>query len=249
MTITSNPQPSKPLSLEVLTRVALPTRRHSPGDAGHGHVDAELVAFEPSLGGEHVALLIKNWDKSRTPLVRVHSECLTGDVFGSARCDCGAQLDEAVQLMKWQGGIILYLRQEGRGIGLYNKLKAYRLQDEGLDTYEANRALGLAEDARDYRVAGAMLHALGVRRCRLLTNNPVKCEQLRAGGIDVEQHGTGVHVTKANRRYLEAKAHHGRHLITLPTPATHVGALPEQAVPRHVAAALPEPALPEREDS
>ena len=221
-------QHDTPVNLNVLTRVTLPTRRHSPGDTGDDHVDAELVAFEPPIGGEHVALLIKNWDQSGTPLVRVHSECLTGDVFGSARCDCGPQLDEAIQLMKWQGGIVLYLRQEGRGIGLYNKLKAYRLQDEGLDTYEANRALGLAEDARDYHVAGAMLRTLGVQRCRLLTNNPIKSEQLRASGIDVEQYGTGVHLTKANRRYLEAKVLRGRHLIELPTTPARVGAVLEQ---------------------
>ena len=101
---------------------------------------------------------------------------------GSERCDCGPQLTEALQRMEWAGGVVLYLRQEGRGIGLYSKLKAYRLQDEGLDTYEANRALNLAEDARDFHIAGAMLKAFGITRCRLLSNNPEKRSQLEASG-------------------------------------------------------------------
>src|SRR5918998_6622153 len=120
------------------------------------------------------------------PLVRPHSECLTGDVFGSQRCDCGAQLREAVERIADAGGYLLYLRQEGRGIGLYNKLDAYALQDAGLDTYEANVALGFGEDERDYGVAAEMLFALGVRRIDLLTNNPDKVAQLREAGVRVD---------------------------------------------------------------
>ena len=204
--------------LQVLATVPVPVR---PATGAHdGHVDAHMVSFEPQIGGEHVAVLVGAWQRDEAPLVRVHSECLTGDVFGSARCDCGPQLDEALRRMASRGGIILYLRQEGRGIGLYNKLNAYRLQDEGLDTYEANRALDLAEDARDFRIAAAMLAALDVRRCRLLSNNPEKREQLEAAGIEVvEQVPTGVYLTPVNRPYLEAKVRRARHQIRLPLSA------------------------------
>src|SRR5919197_1307857 len=121
----------------------------------------------------------------RIPLVRPHSECLTGDVFGSQRCDCGPQLREAVERIAAAGGYLLYLRQEGRGIGLYNKLDAYSLQDAGLDTYEANVALGHGEDERDYAAAAQMLDALGACRIALLTNNPDKVDQLRGLGVTV----------------------------------------------------------------
>src|SRR2546430_1042563 len=117
-------------------------------------------------------------DGAAVPLVRPHSECLTGDVFGSQRCDCGPQLREAVERIAVAGGFLLYLRQEGRGVGLYTKLDAYALQDAGLDTYEANVALGHGEDERDYTVAAQMLRALGVQRVALLSNNPDKAEQL-----------------------------------------------------------------------
>src|SRR6188472_1997176 len=142
-----------------------------------------------------------------TPLVRPHSECLTGDVFGSQRCDCGAQLREAVELIADAGGYLLYLRQEGRGIGLYAKLDAYALQDMGLDTYEANLALGHGEDERSYVAAAQMLHALGLSRVALLSNNPDKARQLRSCAVTVvEQLPTGVYVSAANLRYLETKA-------------------------------------------
>jgi GTP cyclohydrolase II len=163
-------------------------------------------------GREHLAVGLG--DRVPTPLVRLHSECLTGEVFGSERCDCGPQLREAVERIAASGGYLLYLRQEGRGIGLYDKIDAYALQDGGLDTYEANRALGHAEDERDYTVAGQMLTALGVRRLRLLTNNPDKARQLTELGLDVaEQLPTGVHVSAANLGYLVAKARHGAHLL------------------------------------
>ena len=150
------------------------------------------------------------------PLVRLHSECLTGDVFGSERCDCGPQLREAVERLSIEGGALLYLRQEGRGIGLYAKLDAYALQDQGLDTYEANAALGRGEDERDYTAAAQMLQASGLPRIRLLTNNPDKVRQLVALGITVEQVvPTSVHLTAANARYLQAKRDHTGHVLNL----------------------------------
>jgi GTP cyclohydrolase II len=166
-------------------------------------------------GREHVALGLGDWtgsfDRSaaggRAPLVRPHSECLTGDVFGSQRCDCGPQLREAVERIAAAGGLLLYLRQEGRGIGLYPKLDAYALQDAGLDTYEANLALGRRADERDYTAAAQMLLALGVRRIALLSNNPDKAEQLdRVGVAVVERVRTGVYLSPANAEYLAAKA-------------------------------------------
>lgn len=148
----------------------------------------------------------------RLPLVRPHSECLTGDVFGSQRCDCGPQLRESVERIADAGGFLLYLRQEGRGIGLYAKLEAYALQDLGLDTYEANLALGHGEDERSYVAAAQMLHALGVTEVALLSNNPDKARQLHRCGVRVAaQVPTGVHLSEVNGRYLAAKAQRGAH--------------------------------------
>ncbi|MFG3697990.1 GTP cyclohydrolase II [Micromonospora sp. NPDC047620] len=154
---------------------------------------------------------------SSPPLVRPHSECLTGDVFGSQRCDCGPQLREAVERIAAAGGYLLYLRQEGRGIGLYAKLDAYALQDAGLDTYEANLALGHRPDERDYTVAAQMLAALGVERVALLSNNPDKAAQLgRLGVVVASRVATGVHLSPANAGYLAAKVSHGDHALDLP---------------------------------
>ena len=156
-------------------------------------------------------------DDDHVPLIRPHSECLTGDVFGSERCDCGQQLREAVERIADAGGYLLYLRQEGRGIGLYSKLEAYALQDDGADTYEANLALGHGEDERSYLAAAQMLHALGAPTVALLSNNPDKARQLRSWGVTVvDQVPTGVYVSEANRRYLETKARRGRHTLELP---------------------------------
>ncbi|MEV7981231.1 GTP cyclohydrolase II [Streptomyces sp. NPDC086519] len=180
-------------------------------------VDAELVTFHGLTDGqEHVAVVLGEPAPGALPLVRLHSECLTGDVFGSARCDCGPQLREAVERIADRGGVLLYLRQEGRGIGLYNKLDAYALQDQGLDTYEANAALGLPEDARDYTAAAQMLAALGITELDLLSNNPDKAEQLRGLGVTVRDRvPTGVFSTAHNVRYLRAKVLHTQHTLPL----------------------------------
>ena len=177
---------------------------------------AQVMSFTGLVdGAEHLALQLGRPDG--VPLVRPHSECLTGDVFGSQRCDCGPQLREAVERITAAGGYLLYLRQEGRGIGLYDKLDAYALQDTGLDTYEANLALGHAEDERDYTVAAQMLHALGQSRVALLSNNPDKVAQLCGLGVVVtERVPTGVHLSPANARYLATKARSGAHLMDLP---------------------------------
>ena len=180
-----------------------------------------LVSFDGLVDGrEHVAVALGGDGSGRpddgsagVPLVRLHSECLTGDVLGSRRCDCGPQLDDSLDLLATVGGYLLYLRQEGRGIGLYAKIDAYRLQDTGLDTFDANLALGYPEDGRDYTVAAQMLRALGVEEIRLLTNNPDKTAQLTRLGIRVtEQVPMTQHVTPANKDYLAAKA--ARHPIS-----------------------------------
>jgi len=196
----------------VRTRVTIPLRF-----ADGYTVTADAVTFHGLAdGAEHLALVLGD-PAAGTPLVRLHSECLTGDVFGSARCDCGPQLREAVQRIDDTGGVLLYLRQEGRGIGLYPKLDAYALQDTGFDTYQANLALGLPEDARDYTAAAQMLAALGITELNLLTNNPDKVRQLRDLDITVtEAVPTGVHTTPSNLRYLHAKVAHTRHTIALP---------------------------------
>ncbi|MFE4062311.1 GTP cyclohydrolase II RibA [Streptomyces sp. NPDC059096] len=179
---------------------------------------AELVTFHglPDAG-EHLACFVPPRGGS-VPLVRLHSECLTGDVLGSTRCDCGPQLDEALGRLAGDGGAVLYLRQEGRGIGLYNKLDAYLLQNARTDTFEANRLLGRGADERDYGVAAAMLRTLGLRRIRLLTNNPDKVRQLRDHGIDVTAAvPTRLHLTDDNAAYLTAKARSAGHTLALGT--------------------------------
>jgi GTP cyclohydrolase II len=214
--------------LDVRTRVRVPLRL----DGDHA-VTAEVFTFTGLADGkEHLALGLGDFTGATTPLVRAHSECLTGDVFGSARCDCGPQLREAVGRIAERGGFLLYLRQEGRGIGLYAKLDAYALQDTGLDTYAANRALGRADDERDYTAAAQMLTALGVDRIDLLTNNPDKARQLRGLGIDVASVvPTGVHASADNLRYLQAKVAHTGHTIALPA-AGRADPLGRGAIPK-----------------
>ncbi|WP_267394840.1 MULTISPECIES: GTP cyclohydrolase II [unclassified Sphingomonas] len=189
---------------EDATRLAIATRARLPVD---GAEDAEIVAFRsPESADEHVALLIGQ-PNGQPPLVRLHSECLTGDVLGSLKCDCGPQLHAAIHAIQHSGwGILLYLRQEGRGIGLVNKLRAYALQDQGFDTVDANTRLGFAVDARDFGVAGRMLQLLGQHTIRLLTNNPAKVAALAGAGVTVVERVP--HVLPANphnERYLATK--------------------------------------------
>jgi len=201
------------MSLGIRSRVTVPLK------FSDGYVTtAEVITFDGLADGkEHLALALGDAFGAEVPLVRPHSECLTGDVFGSERCDCGPQLREAVERIAGVGGFLLYLRQEGRGIGLYAKLDAYALQDLGMDTYEANRALGHADDERDYTAAAQMLSALGVGAVDLLTNNPDKPAQLRSFGVDVRTVvPTKVHASDANVRYLQAKVAHTAHTIDLP---------------------------------
>jgi len=211
--------PPTPTPATIRTQLVVPLRF----DDGY-ETSARLLTFDGLVDGrEHVALALG--DRAATPLpvahgglplVRVHSECLTGDVFGSQRCDCGPQLREAVQRIADAGGFLLYLRQEGRGIGLYAKVDAYGLQDSGLDTYDANIALGYEADARDYTVAAQMLRALREERVRLLSNNPDKTSQLQQMGVTVvERVATQVHLSPANGRYLATKATRGAHGIHL----------------------------------
>jgi GTP cyclohydrolase II len=208
---------------EIRTQVTVPLR------FADGYLTTARVFTFDGLadGGEHLALGLGDWQHAlvrsaaggRAPLVRPHSECLTGDVFGSQRCDCGPQLREAVEQITDAGGFLLYLRQEGRGIGLYAKLDAYVLQDAGLDTFEANVALGRGEDERDYTAAAQMLRALGVDRIALLSNNPDKAVQLKRFGVRVTQRiPTGVHLSEANVRYLAAKVNRTAHTLDLPAP-------------------------------
>lgn len=165
--------------------------------------------------GDHCALTLGQWTDDTPVLVRVHSECLTGDALFSRRCDCGTQLAAAMQQIQAAGsGAVLYLRQEGRGIGLFNKIKAYHLQDNGMDTVEANLALGLPADARDFSPVRAILQDLAIRRVRLMTNNPKKIEALRAQGIEIcERVPLQAGVQEDNRNYLKIKVQKMGHLL------------------------------------
>jgi len=181
---------------------------------------AEIIAFRSTDDlREHVALVIGRQNAERAPLVRLHSECLTGDALGSLKCDCGPQLDAALQAMAHEArqggwGVLLYLRQEGRGIGLINKLRAYELQDQGFDTIDANNRLGLPGEARDYPVATRMLALLGVKAIRLMTNNPAKVAALQAGGMElVERVAHKFAPNPHNARYLATKRDRTGHLL------------------------------------
>jgi GTP cyclohydrolase II len=180
-----------------------------------------IVAFTNEVDDkEHVALVHGDVDGAADVPVRLHSECLTGDVLGSLRCDCREQLLEGLaKIQSMERGILLYMRQEGRGIGLANKIRAYALQEQGLDTVDANRALGFADDQRDYTVAAGMLASLGVRSIRLITNNPDKIAQLARHGVTVS--GRIPHempYNDHNRHYLETKAARSGHLLKLVKP-------------------------------
>jgi 3,4-dihydroxy 2-butanone 4-phosphate synthase/GTP cyclohydrolase II len=185
-----------------LARAALPTR----------FGEFEVAIFEP---GDNLAIFVGAPQSAPSPLVRLHSECLTGDVLGSERCDCGEQLEMSLKLIQQSGaGVLLYLRQEGRGIGLANKIRAYALQDGGLDTVDANLALGLPVDGREYASAAAILHHLGLTRVRLLTNNPRKSAALEMYGIEIVERVPLVMPPNANNlRYLRTKADRLGHLL------------------------------------
>jgi GTP cyclohydrolase II len=202
---------SDPAALTIASRAHLPTAASD---------DAEIVAFRSASDlREHVALVIGRPDSTRAPLVRLHSECLTGDVLGSLKCDCGPQLDAALAAIAAEAaqggwGVLLYLRQEGRGIGLVNKLRAYRLQDQGFDTLEANRRLGLPAEARDFPIAARMLALLGIGTIRLMTNNPAKVEALAAAGVKIaERVPHQLPANPHNQRYLATKRDRAGHLI------------------------------------
>jgi GTP cyclohydrolase II len=177
---------------------------------------ARLIAFRPADGGaEHLALLIGRPEDEAAPLVRLHSECFTGDLLGSLRCDCGPQLRGAIRRMARAGaGVLLYLAQEGRGIGLMGKLRAYALQDEGLDTVDANRALGWEADERNFLIAATMLRELGIARVRLLTNNPEKVAALAACGLAVTREAHVFAPNGVNNDYLATKAARFGHVFS-----------------------------------
>ena len=200
-----------------LAQLGIATRAHLPIAASE---DAEIVAFRsPGDMREHVALVIGRQSDEKPPLVRLHSECLTGDILGSLKCDCGPQLDAALQALAREAsdggwGVLLYLRQEGRGIGLINKLRAYRLQDQGFDTLEANRRLGLPDEARDFPVAGRMLELLGVKEVRLMTNNLEKVVALENAGVRViERVPHRLPPNPHNERYLAVKRDQAGHQL------------------------------------
>lgn len=184
--------------IEEITRVEMPTK----------YGNFKLVAFkEKTTGGEHLALIKGEWQKDEPVLTRVHSSCFTGDILGSFRCDCGDQLHKAMQMVEAEGkGLILYMNQEGRGIGLMNKLRAYKLQEEGMDTVEANLHLGFGMDERDYGVGAQILRYLGVTKLRLMSNNPKKRAGLSGYGLEiVEIVPIEIKPNKYNQKYLTTK--------------------------------------------
>jgi GTP cyclohydrolase II len=196
--------------LTIVARAKLPSR----------YGDFQIVAFSPTPDDkEHIAMVRGDVANADSVPVRLHSECLTGDVMGSLRCDCRDQLEAALKYMaERENGVVLYLRQEGRGIGLVNKIRAYTLQEQGRDTVDANHELGFADDERDYKIAAEMLKALGIQHIQLLSNNPKKIAGLKQNGIVVDKRIP--HVMPANEHnhfYLQTKATKSGHLIDLHT--------------------------------
>lgn len=210
MTKSTTNNPSSPTDhlVEVVATTRLPTQHHG---------DFTMMLFSNQLDeAEHFALFKPLVSPEHAPLVRVHSECVTGDIFGSCRCDCGLQLEQSLACLAAEGGVLIYLRQEGRGVGLANKLKAYSLQDQGYDTVEANLQLGLPVDNRNYEIAFHILKHLGIDKLRLLTNNPHKVDALREYGLNVmERVPILVKATQENYTYLKTKQDKLGHLLSL----------------------------------
>ena len=202
-----------------------PVERFAETTLPTAHGAFRTVVFRDGDGEEHVALVVGDIEGQSDVLCRVHSECMTSEVFGSLRCDCKQQLDQAMARVAQQGlGVVLYLRQEGRGIGLGNKIRAYALQEQGLDTVDANRQLGLPDDARNYHVAADMLRLLGVRSVRLLTNNPAKVDGLVAAGFSVTRRvGHMVAVDGLAQDYVDTKVARMGHLRDVGRPGAATG--------------------------
>ena len=207
----SEPQFREPASLNTVQRVA---EAKLPTEFG----DFQIIGYQSLTSNEEFIALVKDVPRlNRASLVRIHSQCMTGDVFGSIRCDCGEQLHEAMRLIAAEGhGAIIYQQQEGRGIGIINKIRAYRLQDEGSDTVEANERLGLEVDSRRYEQCAEIFHDLGLWRVRLLSNNPAKIRALEQCGIEiVERVSLEVKPAEAAMRYLRTKKEKMGHLINI----------------------------------
>ncbi len=189
-------------NIEISQIATLPTR----------HGTFQIQAFKDDQGKEHLAIFTDNLHKLDTPIVRVHSECLTGDAIGSVKCDCGEQLDFALDMIAKEGGMVIYHRQEGRNIGLLNKVNAYALQDQGFDTVAANHQLGFRADERTYEIVEFILHHMGIKRLKLLTNNPAKIESLSDIEI-VERLPIQIAPNPHNEAYLKTKKEQMGHLL------------------------------------
>ncbi len=189
-------------NIEISQIASLPTK----------HGTFKIQAFKDDLGKEHLAVFTDNLSQLESPIVRVHSECLTGDAIGSVKCDCGEQLDYALDLIAKEGGLVIYHRQEGRNIGLLNKVNAYALQDQGLDTVAANHQLGFRADERTYEIVEFILHHLGIKKLKLLTNNPAKIESLPDIDI-IERLPIKMKPNPHNEAYLKTKKEQMGHLL------------------------------------
>ena len=189
-------------NIEISQIASLPTK----------HGTFRIQAFKDDLGKEHLAVFTENLSQLESPIVRVHSECLTGDAIGSVKCDCGEQLDYALDLIAKEGGLVIYHRQEGRNIGLLNKVNAYALQDQGLDTVAANHQLGFRADERTYEIVEFILHHLGIKKLKLLTNNPAKIESLPDIDI-IERLPIKMKPNPHNEAYLKTKKEQMGHLL------------------------------------